>query len=222
MRSDERTFFWLTAGALTVSLLFTTFWCILPELEHWHRYQKGHCTITGKGHWEKYETPSGIRERVIVPVELRMGGVEGMMEWNSGSTIGASDKYYRAIARDEPSGWEFFSRRDKWNYLQRYPIGSEFRCSALPGEDLREVVLHQHHVRRQIVPQVVLVCILIFLCMATGICLGLVDNLCACMGLAPMQDLKQDEISVGGFADEKSAQWKHFSGRQARDNFEWV
>lgn len=53
MRSDDRFFFYLAAFAMTVSTVFVTFWHILPELDKMHNYVYGHCTITGKGHWEK-------------------------------------------------------------------------------------------------------------------------------------------------------------------------
>ena len=49
----------------------------------------------------RYETVSGIKERVIVPVELRLGSIEGAMDWKKKSVLGAKDPYYQALGRDE-------------------------------------------------------------------------------------------------------------------------
>ena len=49
----------------------------------------------------RYETVNGIMERVIVPVELRLGSIEGAMDWKKESVQGAKDPYYQALGRDE-------------------------------------------------------------------------------------------------------------------------
>ena len=49
----------------------------------------------------RYETVNGIMERVIVPVELRLGSIEGAMDWKKDSVQGAKDPYYQALGRDE-------------------------------------------------------------------------------------------------------------------------
>ncbi|KAJ1486613.1 hypothetical protein T484DRAFT_1943157 [Baffinella frigidus] len=230
MRSDDRFFFYLAAFAMTVSTVFVTFWHILPELDKMHNYVYGHCTITGKGHWEKYETVSGIKERVIVPVELRLGSIEGAMDWKKGSVQGAQDPYYQALGRDAPSGWEYFSPEDKKDYLNLYEVGREYECYARSGMGFREVVFHRQHLSKKLIPQVIFLAIVILLCMATGVCLGLVDSIRVCIGLPPMHDLKDDAPMAGVVEDSGKGygstgggpQQRQFSSQQATGDREWV
>lgn len=35
-----------------------------------------------------------------MPVELRLGSIEGAMDWKKGSVQGAQDPYYQALGRD--------------------------------------------------------------------------------------------------------------------------
>ena len=68
-------------------------------------YTYAHCTATGAGHWEKYGTWSGTSERVVVPVEVRIGGFKDALNWDANGTdiYKARDVYHQAIARDEVS-----------------------------------------------------------------------------------------------------------------------
>lgn len=105
-----------------------------------HNYVYAHCTVTGNGHWEKYETIDGIKERVVVPVmtlstlssilicllkvEVRVGSIQGALDWNAknASVLRSQDIYRQGISRDEPSGWQYFTVEDKNNYLRMYKV----------------------------------------------------------------------------------------------------
>jgi hypothetical protein len=65
-------------------------------------YTYAHCTATGAGHWEKYGTFAGTSERVVVPVEIRIGGYKNLLNWDANGTniYKARDVYHQAIARD--------------------------------------------------------------------------------------------------------------------------
>ena len=102
MRGDERFYFFLAAGVFSICILYTTFGQLLPALQGRHMYTYAHCTATGAGHWEKYGTFDGIMERVVVPVEVRIGSIEDAMKWDSNGTdvMRSLDTYHQAIARD--------------------------------------------------------------------------------------------------------------------------
>ena len=97
MRSDERFYFGLAALVMTTSLVYTIFFQVLPGLDARHNYVYAHCTVTGAGHWEKYETIYGIKERVVVPVEVRIGTIEGALDWDGLDPLNSVDAYHQGI-----------------------------------------------------------------------------------------------------------------------------
>mmetsp|Transcript_28144 Transcript_28144/g.70922 ORF Transcript_28144/g.70922 Transcript_28144/m.70922 type:complete len:238 (+) Transcript_28144:44-757(+) len=187
MRSDERMFFYVASGAMTISVVYTLCWHILPLLEERHNYVYGHCTITGAPHWEKYETIGGIQERVIVPVELRIGKYEDALDWNAGNgtnLLKSSDIYHQGIARDQPSGWKYFSQDDKDNYLATYAIGREYECWSRPSTGFHEISFRTHEREMtRLIPQLMFLVIVLGLCLATGVCIGVMDMVRRVIGL---------------------------------------
>lgn len=249
MRSDERFYFLLASFVMTASLVYTVFFHVLPELDARKNYLYAHCTVTGDGHWEKYETVYGIKERVVVPVEVRIGTIEGALDWDGVDPVGgriccvsyaalallvfvrcflcisqpvrselllpsiptfccalivphtspapmhpmpcapyaqcdaddianphnfqlnSTDVYHQGIGRDKPSGWEYFTRDEKQNYLKTYKPGREYECWMRPGSGTNEVVFHKKAVTFRLVPEIVFCMIVLFLCVATGVCM---------------------------------------------------
>jgi hypothetical protein len=170
MRSDERFYFFLAAFCMTGSLVYTVFFHVLPELDARHDYIYAHCTVTGDGHWEKYETINGIKERVVVPVEVRIGTIEGALDWDSSDVLDSKDAYHQGIGRDKPSGWEYFTKQEKQDYLKTYTVGREYECWMQPGSGTNEVVFHKKPVSFRLIPELVFCAIVLFLCIATGVC----------------------------------------------------
>jgi len=177
MRSDERFFFFLAATVMSFCVIYTLFWHVFPLIENRHNFVYAHCTVTGNGRWEKYETIEGIKERVAVPVEVRIGPINSAMSWTEqgADVLKSSDIYHQGLARDEPSGWRYFTPEDKVNYLDSYKPGNVFDCYARPSTDFRDVVFHKEAIMHRIIPQLLFVGIILFLCVATGVCLGIID-----------------------------------------------
>mmetsp|Transcript_70919 Transcript_70919/g.189365 ORF Transcript_70919/g.189365 Transcript_70919/m.189365 type:complete len:251 (+) Transcript_70919:50-802(+) len=185
LRSDDRFYFFLAAFVFTASVLYTIFGQLIPAIQNYNVYTYAHCTVTGAGHWEKYGTWTGISERVVVPVEIRIGGFQGALNWDgNGTQIYASrDAYHQAIARDAPLGWKYFTVNDKIDYLHQYQPGHEYECWALPSEQFHEAVFHKQPGFERMIPQIIFLVIVVGLCMATGVCLGIVDMCRALVGI---------------------------------------
>mmetsp|Transcript_70920 Transcript_70920/g.189367 ORF Transcript_70920/g.189367 Transcript_70920/m.189367 type:complete len:261 (+) Transcript_70920:50-832(+) len=189
LRSDDRFYFFLAAFVFTASVLYTIFGQLIPAIQNYNVYTYAHCTVTGAGHWEKYGTWTGISERVVVPVEIRIGGFQGALNWDgNGTQIYASrDAYHQAIARDAPLGWKYFTVNDKIDYLHQYQPGHEYECWALPSEQFHEAVFHKQPGFERMIPQIIFLVIVVGLCMATGVCLGIVDMCRALVGLSELE-----------------------------------
>mmetsp|Transcript_44078 Transcript_44078/g.139077 ORF Transcript_44078/g.139077 Transcript_44078/m.139077 type:complete len:232 (+) Transcript_44078:121-816(+) len=231
MRSDERFFFYLAAFCMTTSVVYTIFWHLLPSLEVRHNYVYAHCTVTGNGHWEKYETIDGIKERVVVPVEVRVGSIQGALDWNAknASVLRSQDIYRQGISRDEPSGWQYFTVEDKNNYLRMYKPGKEYECWARARKNFQEAVFHKGYSTYRIIPQIVFVVIVIFLCMATGVCLGIMDVGRKIIGLPVTREfMEEEQEKLGDFANQKSSygsvdpKFRQFSVPKGVEDREWV
>ena len=171
MRSDDRFYFLMAAGLMTTSLVYTIFFHVLPELDSRHDYLYAHCTVTGDGHWEKYETVYGIMERVVVPVEVRIGTIEGALDWDGVNPLNSKDVYHQGIGRDKPSGWQYFTKEEKQDYLRTYKPGKEYECWMRPGSGTNEVVFHKKAITFRLIPEIIFCMIVFFLCVATGVCM---------------------------------------------------
>ena len=171
MRSDDRFYFLLAAFAMSASLVYTVFFHVLPELDARHNYLYAHCTVTGHGHWEKYETVYGIKERVVVPVEVHIGTIEGALDWDGVDPLNSTDVYHQGIGRDKPSGWEYFTKEEKQDYLRTYKPGQEYECWMRPGSGTNEVVFHKRAISFRLIPELIFCAIVLFLCVATGVCM---------------------------------------------------
>ncbi len=73
--------------------------------------------------------------------------------------------------RDKPSGWEYFTSKEKENYIQTYIPGKEYECWMRPGSGTVEVVFHKKPISFRLIPAVIFCCIVFFLCVATGVCM---------------------------------------------------
>jgi len=171
MRSDERFYFLLAAFAMSATLVYTVFFHVLPDLDARHDYLNAHCFVTGNGHWEKYETVYGIKERVVVPVEVRIGTIEGALEWDGVDPLNSTDVYHRGIGRDTPSGWQYFTKEEKQDYLRTYKPGKQYECWMRPGSGTNEVVFHKKAISFRLIPELIFCAIVLFLCVATGVCM---------------------------------------------------
>jgi len=215
MRSDERLFFYVAAGLMLVSIVYTLGWHIFPLYEEHHNYVYGHCTVTGRPHWEKYDTLGGISERVVMPVELRIGDWENAMNFaakKNKDILESIDVYHQGIARDSPSGWQYFSPEDKKDFLEGYSIGKEFECWSRPSTGYREIVFHtDERDMPRLFPQILFLIMVLGLCLATGVCVGVVDMLRICIGLPP--GAEDDTYADEDFAQRKyGTAEKRFSG----------
>jgi len=188
---------------MTASLVYTMFFHVLPELDMRKNYLYAHCTVTGDGHWEKYETVYGIKERVVVPVEVRIGTIEGALDWDGVDPLNSTDVYHQGIGRDKPSGWEYFTKDEKQNYLKTYKPGREYECWMRPGSGTNEVVFHRKAVSFRLMPEIVFCIIVLFLCVATGVCMGMVDIIRAMIGLPQGDDFEDEDQDMAGVAAEK-------------------
>jgi hypothetical protein len=171
MRSDERFYFLLAAFAMSSTLVYTVFFHVLPDLDARHDYLNAHCFVTGNGHWEKYETVYGIKERVVVPVEVRIGTIEGALEWDGVDPLNSTDVYHQGIGRDTPSGWQYFTKEEKQDYLRTYKPGKQYECWMRPGSGTNEVVFHKQAISFRLIPELIFCAIVLFLCVATGVCM---------------------------------------------------
>jgi hypothetical protein len=171
MRSDERFYFLLAAFAMSSTLVYTVFFHVLPDLDARHDYLNAHCFVTGNGHWEKYETVYGIKERVVVPVEVRIGTIEGALEWDGVDPLNSTDVYHQGIGRDTPSGWQYFTKEEKQDYLRTYKPGKQYECWMRPGSGTNEVVFHKQAISFRLIPELIFCVIVLFLCVATGVCM---------------------------------------------------
>mmetsp|Transcript_78096 Transcript_78096/g.126644 ORF Transcript_78096/g.126644 Transcript_78096/m.126644 type:complete len:239 (+) Transcript_78096:232-948(+) len=203
MRSDDRFYFLLAAFVMTSSLIYTVFFHVLPELDQRHNYLYAHCTVTGDGHWEKYETVYGIKERVVVPVEVRIGTIEGALDWDGVDPLNSTDVYHQGIGRDKPSGWEYFTKEEKKNYLKTYKPGQAYECWMRPGPGTNEVVFHKKAITFRLIPELIFCAIVLFLCIATGVCMGMLDILRSMIGLPATDQDEDEQEDMPGVATDK-------------------
>ena len=203
MRSDDRFYFYLAAFLMTTSLGYTVCFHVLPELDAHHNTIYAHCTVLGDGHWEKYETVYGIKERVVVPVEVRIGTIAGALDWNGGAAdvLHSKDVYHQGIGRDTPSGWQYFTQTEKRNYLKTYKPGKEYECWMEPGPGTTEVVFHKTQIAFRLMPELIFCAIVIFLCVATGVCVGMVDMVRIVLRLPETKDDDEEDDLPGVSSD---------------------
>lgn len=199
MRSDERFYFFLAAAVFSICVIYTVFGQLIPAIQEIQVYTYAHCTATGAGHWEKYGTWSGTSERVVVPVEVRIGGFKDALNWDANGTdiYKARDVYHQAIARDSPQGWKYFTVQEKMDYLNQYKPGHEYECWALPGAHFHEAVFQRQPSFWRMIPQIIFLVIVVGLCMATGVCLGILDMCRALIGMSELESAGGDTAREG-------------------------
>jgi hypothetical protein len=107
----------------------------------------------------------------VVPVEVRIGTIEGALEWDGVDPLNSTDVYHQGIGRDTPSGWQYFTKEEKQDYLRTYKPGKQYECWMRPGSGTNEVVFHKQAISFRLIPELIFCVIVLFLCVATGVCM---------------------------------------------------